>query len=236
MSPSSVLREIRDGQSAAARTGLLWLGIGALAILFAMVLMAPSMGGLSMLPGHVLDKPAERAPAHARPRGYVQPKLTPRQEVAVRRSAVKMALSQVGVHERGNNGGRRLLMYRRAVTGRGENPHAREPWCADFVSWAWRRGGVRLGFDGKGSDYVPELVVWASLTRRWHRARDGYRPRQGDLIVYRTGEGGRYGHIGMVVKTTPGRVHTVEGNYADRVMRRTIKPWGPSVTGFISPV
>jgi hypothetical protein len=233
MSPSSVLREIRDGQSAAARTGLLWLGIGALATLMAIVLLSPSMGGLSMLPGHVLHKPQPRS--HA-PRGYVQPTLTPRQEVAVRRSAVRMALSQVGVHERGNNGGRRIVMYRRAVTGRGENPNSREPWCADFVSWAWRRGGVRLGFGGEGADYVPGLVLWATLTHRWHWARDGYRPRQGDLIVYRTREGGRYGHVGMVVKTTRRRVHTVEGNYSDRVARRTLKLWAPMVTGFISPV
>jgi hypothetical protein len=232
MDPASILRELRGSQSAVARTGLVWLGIGAIATLLVVVLMAPSMGGLNLLPGHVLERPA---PRHRAPRGYVQPELTPRQEIAVRRSAVHMALSQVGVHERGNNGGRRLIMYRRAVTGSGENPRVREPWCADFVSWAWRRGGVRIGFGGYGADYVPDLVTWARFSRRWHWARDGYRPRQGDLIVYRSG-GSRYGHVGMVVKTTRRRVHTVEGNLSDRVQRRSIKPWAPYVTGFISPV
>jgi hypothetical protein len=190
------------------------------------------MGGLRLLPGHVLDKSEPRATA---PRGYVQPQLTPRQEVAVRRSAVRMALSQEGVRERGVNGGRRLVMYRRAVTGGGEDPNLREPWCADFVSWAWRRGGVRIGFGGHGADYVPGLVLWARVSGRWHWARDGYRPRQGDLIVYND-HTSRYSHVGMVVKTTRGRVHTIEGNYRDRVQRRTLKPWGPRVTGFIEPI
>lgn len=232
MDPASILRELRGSQSAVARTGLLWLGIGTIATLLVIVLMAPSTGGLRLLPGHVLDAPAGRPAA---PRGYVQPRLTPLQEAAVRRSSVRMALSQVGVHERGDNGGRRLVMYRRAVTGAGENPRIREPWCADFISWAWRRGGVRIGFGGHGADYVPELVLWARVSRRWHWARAGYRPRQGDLIVYNDGTS-RYSHIGMVVTTTRRRVHTVEGNFRDRVQRRTIKPWGPRVTGFISPV
>ena len=121
------------------------------------------------------------------------------------------------------------------MLGAGENPSLREPWCADFVSWAWRRSGVPLGFNGLGSDYVPELVAWARLTRRWHWARDGYRPRTGDLIVYRS-NGSTRGHIGMVVKVTRGRVHTVEGNWRDQVARRTVVPWNPSVTGFIAPV
>jgi hypothetical protein len=37
------------------------------------------------------------------------------------------------------------------------------------------------------------------------------------------------------VKTGRGRVYTVEGNVRDRVMRRTVKAWNPTVTGFIAP-
>jgi hypothetical protein len=146
-----------------------------------------------------------------------------------------VALTQVGVHERGVNGGTRIVRYRRAVLGHGENPRSREPWCADFVSWAWRRAGAPIGFDGRGSDYVPELVAWARLSRRWHWARDQYRPRAGDLVVFASG-GSRRGHIGMVVKVRAGRIYTVEGNFADRVARRSMKAWSPGITGFIAPV
>lgn len=228
MDPAALLRDLRDGQTTAVRTGLLVLSLGAFATVLVMLLLSPRMSGLSALPGHVLDRPV------AEPHVPTQPRLTRAQRLAARQTAVKSALTQVGVRERGNNGGARIVNYRRAVFGAGENARLREPWCADFVSWAWKRAGVPLGFGGQGSDYVPELVAWARLTGRWHWARTGYRPRQGDLVVFASG-GSRSGHIGMVVRTGAGRVHTVEGNLKDRVMRRSLRPWAPYVTGFISP-
>lgn len=229
MSPSTIFRELRDGHSSVARTGLFWLVMGAIFTTVIVFLMSPAMGGLSSLGGHVLDRPApvvRTAPVR---------RLTPAQRMTARRTAVRVALSQVGVRERPGNRGPMIVKYRRSVLGVGENPRLAEPWCADFVSWAWGRSGVPLGFGGLGSDYVPELVAWARLTRRWHWARDGYTPRPGDLIVYKSG-GSPRGHIGMVVKIRGGRVHTVEGNLSDRVMRRSVKGWAPMVTGYISPV
>jgi hypothetical protein len=163
------------------------------------------------------------------------PPLTARQKTIARKTSVKVALQQVGVREVSNNNSRRIIRFRRAVTGAGENPRDAEPWCADFVSWAWRRAGVPIGFGGRGSDYVPELVAWARLTRRWHGARQGYQPKPGDLIVYRSGGSWR-GHIGLVQHLRGGRLSTVEGNFGNRVTRRTVKPWAGDVTGFISPV
>jgi hypothetical protein len=228
MSPRAILDELRDGHSSAARMGLLWLVVGAISTAFVVFMLSPSIGGLVSLPGHVLDRPAPAKRAAPRP-------LTAKQKVVARRTAIHAALTQVGVRERAGNRGARIVSYRRAVLGAGENPRLAEPWCADFVSWAWRRAGVPLGFGGLGSDYVPELVAWARLTRKWHWARDGYTPRTGDLIVYSSG-GSRRGHIGLVVKVGGGRVHTVEGNLRDRVMRRSVKGWAPMVTGYISPV
>lgn len=232
MHPSVILRELQDGQSAAARTGLFWLPVGAALTVFVMFLMSPSVGGLRGLPGHMLDRPVERSPVTRMP---APPPLTARQKTIARKTSVKVALQQVGVREVRTNNSSRIIQYRRAVTGTRENPRAAEPWCADFVSWAWRRAGVPIGFDGRGSDYVPELVAWARLTGRWRGARQGYQPRSGDMIVYRSGGSWR-GHIGLIVNLRGGRLRTVEGNYGDRVMRRTIKPWAPDVTGFISPV
>ncbi len=229
MSPTTILRELRDGHSPAARTGLYWLVLGAVLTTIVVFFMSPAIGGLTSLPGQFLDRPV---PVPAR---VEAPRLNAAQRMAARRTSVRVALSQVGVRERPGNRGARIVTYRRAVTGVGENPRSAEPWCADFVSWAWRRSGVPLGFGGRGSDYVPELVAWARLTRRWHWARDGYTPRSGDLIVYRS-NGSQRGHIGMVVKLQGGRVHTVEGNLGDRVMRRSVKGWAPMVTGYISPV
>lgn len=229
MHPAAIMRELRDGQHPAVLTGLSWLLLGAAMVVLASALLVPSVGGLRGLPGHVLDRPVE-APS-ARP----EPRLTPRQKLVARRTAVRAAVGEVGVRERRVNNAPRIVLYRYAVRGPGERPRLAEPWCADFVSWAWRRAGVPVGWGGQGSDYVPELVGWARLTRRWHGARTGYRPQPGDLIVYRSGGSAR-GHIGMVVGLHKGRLVTVEGNLSDRVMRRVVKPWRPDVTGFISPV
>lgn len=232
MDLSAILRELRDGQSAAARTGLFWLLVGAGLTIFMMFLMSPAVGGLRGLPGHVLDRPDEPAPVARAP---VQPQLTARQKTVARKTSVKVALQQVGAREVRVNNSSRIIQYRRAVTGKGEDPRRAEPWCADFVSWAWRRAGVPIGFDGRGSDYVPELVAWAKLSGRWRGVRQGYRPRAGDLIVYKVGGSWR-GHVGLVVAYRSGTLHTVEGNWGDRVARRTVKPWAANVTGFIAPV
>jgi len=234
MGPGALLSELRDGQSPAARQGLFWLGLGALVTLLVMFLLTPSMNGLIGLPGHDLAPPSGQTREPSAPKAVP---LSPYQKAVMRRDAVRSAVGELGVRERPgrDNVGGRIVTYRKAVIGAGENPYKAEPWCADFVSWLWRRSGAPIGFGGAGSDYVPELVAWAHVTRNWHRARDGYKPKPGDLIVYRE-SGNPRGHIGMVVKLTRGRVHTVEGNYSDRVQRRTIKPWDATVTGFISPV
>ncbi|MCW2955546.1 MAG: hypothetical protein JWO69_415, partial [Thermoleophilia bacterium] len=193
-------------------------------------LLSPTMDGLIGLPGHELTEPEPQVRTPA-PSTFI-PKAM---RAAMRASAVRAVSAEVGVREWRSNHSARIVTYRRAVTGRGESPFVAEPWCADFVSWAWKKAGSPIGFQGRGTDYVPELVAWARLTRRWHWARDGYRPKAGDLIVYRT-NGSMRGHVGMVVRVSKGRVHTVEGNYSDKVSRRTVKPWAANVTGFVSPV
>ena len=230
MDPAAVLRDLRGGHTEAVRSGLFVLVLGALITLMLVILLSPSVSGLVSVVGRALD-----APTVARPAARATPPLTAQQRMLARRTAVKAAISQTGVRERRTNQAARIISFRQAVVGRGENPRLAEPWCADFVSWAWARAGVPLGFGGRGSDYVPELVAWAQLSRSWRWARDGYNPRSGDLIVYRA-NGSRAGHIGLVVKLQRGRVYTVEGNLSDRVMRRSVKPWDPAVTGFISPV
>jgi hypothetical protein len=233
MHPATILRELRHGQSAAARHGLFWLAVGAGITVMVTVMATPAVDGLRGLPGHVLDRPVEdAAPARA-----AQPRLTMRQKNEARAASVRIAAREIGVRESRSrpNHSPRIVTYRNAVMGAGEDPWMAEPWCADFVSWVWRRAGVPLGFDGLGSDYVPELVGWARFSGRWHAARSGYQPKQGDLVVYRA-NGSRHGHVGMVVRLHAGRLHTIEGNYRDQVMRRNVKPWGADVTGFIAPV
>lgn len=243
MDPLVAIRAAAGGPHSTTRTGLTVLGGGALAAIVVAVLASPVMRGAVPLPGPDAQRaaptrtfPASRAQAQAQVR--VRPELTLHQKAVARRAAVTRASGEVGVAEWGGstNTGRRIMQYRRAVTTVGENPRSAEPWCADFVSWVWRGAGVPIGFGGRGSDYVPELVLWARLTGRWHASdRGGYRPLRGDLIVYRDGEG-RKGHVGLVVRYNGSRLRTVEGNYRDRVSRRSVRLSDRSIIGFVSPV
>jgi hypothetical protein len=234
MHPAAIIRELRDGQSPAVRTGLAALLLGAFVSAMIMVLLAPSMNGLVGLPGHTIGKDPTGNQVRTRPSA---PPLTLAQRGLVRRKAVFIAAKEVGVTEWAGhpNYSNRIVTFRRAVQGRGENPYSAEPWCADFVSWTYRRAGVPIGFDGRGSDYVPELVAWGKLTGRWRNARSRYHPLPGDLIIYSAG-GSRFGHIGLVAKVGGGRVRTIEGNSSNRVKRRVVKPWDATVQGFIRPV
>jgi hypothetical protein len=232
MRPATIFRELRHGHHAAPRHGLYWLLVGAGLTMLVTLMASPAVNGLTGLPGHVLDRPVEQAVT--RP---AQPQLSPRERAVARATTVRIAAREVGVRESRSraNHAPRIVTYRTAVRGAGENPRVAEPWCADFVSWVWRRAGVPIGFGGLGSDYVPELAAWARLSGRWHAARSGYQPRAGDLVVYRA-NGSRHGHVGLVVGLRSGRLHTIEGNYRDQVMRRKVVPWAPDVTGFIAPV
>jgi hypothetical protein len=101
------------------------------------------------------------------------------------------------------------------------------PWCAYFVSWAARQGGVPLGESGQGFGSVPALSAWAQRTGRFTPAA-GATPSPGDLIVW----GGE--HVGIVESLDPdGSIHTIEGNSANAVTRRSHDASGDGATGYV---
>lgn len=137
--------------------------------------------------------------------------------------ALAAARGEVGQAEQppGSNDSPRIAQYRSAVPGGGVGP-----WCAYFVSWAARQGGVPLGEQGQGFASVSQAWAWAQRTGRAIPNGPGVRPQPGDLIVW----GGS--HMGMVENVLPdGSVQTIEGNSSDAVSRRT-HPAG-SATGYV---
>src|ERR671936_3172959 len=132
---------------------------------------------------------------------------------------VAAAQGEVGQAEQppGSNNSPRIAMYRSATQG--AIPGA--PWCAYFVSWAARQGGVPLGDQGQGFGSVDALWAWAQRTGRAMPASAGP-PAPGDLIVWNE-------HIGIVESVLPdGRIQTIEGNSSDQVSRR-IHPAGDAI-------
>ena len=85
-------------------------------------------------------------------------------------------------------------------------------WCAAFVSWCADKAGI-------STDTIPKFARVQSegeaAFRSWGRFRSGaYKPEPGDLIFYS-------GHVGIVESVDENGVTSIEGNYQDRVQRRT---------------
>jgi LGFP repeat/CHAP domain len=141
-----------------------------------------------------------------------------------RAAAVNIARGEVGQSE--GNGG--CLKY---------GPCRTYDWCAMFVEWVWRQAGV-------GS--VPTTWVatgigsWGVSNGKFRRSN----PVPGDIAVYGEPGSGTGGHVSLVVAVNPnGTITTVDGNYGERVVIRTIDPRTATagsrnvrISGYVSPV
>ncbi|MDQ7905787.1 FG-GAP-like repeat-containing protein [Phytohabitans sp. ZYX-F-186] len=98
-------------------------------------------------------------------------------------------------------------------------------WCAMFVTWVWERAGV-VG--------APRGTYVATEVGRWGADRGLFKPRPaggrgqplpGDIVVYGAPGSGTGGHVSIVYSVNPnGSITTIDGNYNNRVARRTIDP------------
>jgi len=131
------------------------------------------------------------------------------------RAAAAGALANVGVTEEGDNRGRWVEEYQRAV---GIPPGS--PWCAAFVRFRFEKAAEKLDLDLPAafpdSGWVPSYEAWAKRSGFWipaSEAEDGD-VQIGDLAVFWFPAKARCAHIGIV--TTPlsatGRFSCVEGN------------------------
>jgi hypothetical protein len=150
----------------------------------------------------------------AAPAGSVAPgAATPRAERAVR-----WALRQVGVHERGSsNCGTKVVAWQRRAGWRVPPCHK---WCGAFVHEAWLQAGVDLH-----SAFLDPANVLddARAGRNGLRAIPVRQVRRGDLVIFRWGDWPtRADHFGIVTRRyRPGDdyVNTVDGNSGNAVVR-----------------
>ena len=138
---------------------------------------------------------------------------------------VEIAKGEIGVTEEPGNTG--LPFERYAIQG--EEPLA---WCARFVRYCVEKAGGSL----PGHRYKLAQVAFLEgqfIKKKWFHKTD---PQVGDIVFYKTRKGSDAGfgrHVGIVVGVVNDRLlTTVEGNFGDKVTRRTqAKPWA-NVTGF----
>lgn len=136
-----------------------------------------------------------QVPGQQAPRG---PAANPRDEAELRKEILRVAESQLGVTEAGQNKGG-ALKYQKAF-GRGP-----EPWCADFVSWVYTQAGKDTN-----SPYCPTFVQQLKKQGRWKGRND---PRPGDLVFFDWDGDKVPDHVGIVKQVnSDGSVTTIEGN------------------------
>jgi hypothetical protein len=136
-----------------------------------------------------------------------------------------------GVRETsGNNESDRIREYRTATAGAENTPG---PWCAYFVSWLAREAGAPIGAGGNGTGYVPTLQAWGKQENRFVEHGSG-RANPGDIVIFDWGGDGVPDHTGIVERVDPdGRVHTIEGNASDTILRRSYPASTSHITGYV---
>ena len=90
-------------------------------------------------------------------------------------------------------------------------------WCAMFVAFCAEYAGIPEGGMPRDAN-VRGLYQKVEAAGALEDAR--YMPQPGDLIFFNWRGGKQYDHVGIVESVKDGRVHTIEGNSANKVRRR----------------
>jgi hypothetical protein len=97
-------------------------------------------------------------------------------------------------------------------------------WCVVFQWWCFQKAGISTAIFPK-SARVFAVRDWYKKRGRFYR-----KPMVGDLVIY------SFSHIGFVEKLLSGnRIQTIEGNWNDRVVRRTHRADASDVSGYCRP-
>jgi len=139
--------------------------------------------------------------------------------------AVRLAESQIGVRENGSsNNSADVNKYRNGVQNG-------TPWCASFVSWCYGQGQGNSNASTFGYDASSQNIRRkAEKAGYYQKAKSGYTPKVGDVVVWNNGDG--TGHVGIVSSiNNDGTFQTIEGNCSNAVRRMTRRQ--SEVDGFV---
>jgi hypothetical protein len=130
---------------------------------------------------------------------------------------IAKARAELGTRETppgSNNVKYNTAYYGKAVSG------AAYAWCCAFVWWCFQQAGLSaLFFDGKKTNYCPDVHNWARKNRLIVSKNDG---QPGDIILFDwSPRNGLANHIGIIEKRASAGYQTIEGNWNNCVCRVT---------------
>jgi len=142
-----------------------------------------------------------------------------------RKDVIAIALSQLGYHEgdseadfdgNSTDGVRDFVEYNvlagKYDNGQGNGISYGYYWCASFVNWCMRQAGVSETASA-GAEISCQRWIASCSSAGIYKSRGSYVPQSGDMVFFRDiGSAVSATHVGLVLYTEGGKVHTVEGN------------------------
>ena len=148
---------------------------------------------------------------------------------------VTIARSQLGYHDSeknftlANDGSRKYYSRFGAWYGL---PY--EDWCAMFVSFCMYYAGIPQEVMPSSAGCTNWAQTFTSMGI-YHEPSDGYQPKAGDLIFFRSPESDSgCDHVGIVQSVAEDQITTVEGNITHAVVQNTYSMTDPTIVGYTS--
>ena len=136
-----------------------------------------------------------------------------------------------------------ILHYFNTVKPNGYTAKKSDPWCSEFVSAC----AIQAFGKKTAKEYFPlsaactYVISTAKKMGIWVE-KDSYKPDKGDWILYdwddskpSTDNKNQPDHVGIVEKVADGKITVIEGNYGNKVKRRTLSVNGRYIRGFVTP-
>ena len=159
-----------------------------------------------------------------------------------RKRIVNTAKSYIGTVG-GSSAHSDILHFFNTVKPQGYSAKKNDPWCAEFASaCAIQTFGKKDAISYFPlSASCPRMIIEAKAKGIWIE-KDSYVPKTGDFILYdwddkepKKDNKNSPDHVGIVEKVKDGSITVIEGNYSNKVKRRTLEVNGKYIRGFVTP-
>lgn len=159
-----------------------------------------------------------------------------------RKRIVNTAKSYIGTIG-GSSAHSDILHFFNTVRPQGYSAKRNDPWCAEFVSaCAIQTFGKKDAISYFPlSASCPRMITEAKAKGIWIE-KDSFIPQNGDFILYdwddkepKKDNKNSPDHVGIVEKVKDGSITVIEGNYSNKVKRRTLIVNGKYIRGFVTP-
>ena len=150
-----------------------------------------------------------------------------------REDIIAVAETQIGYRE-GSNNDTKYNRWNGIISGYPEGGYG-YPWCHSFVSWCANQAGISTSIIPRTAGTATGRAFFVRQGTYKQSAANGgnYIPQRGDIIYY--GSGSSPSHVGIVTGCSGSIISTIEGNYTDKVGRRSISISDSYIIGYGVP-